>query len=117
MSSAAFLSAVESRRSIYDLASSSPVSDDKIKEIVTLATAYVPSSFNVQSARAVILLKDEHRKLWEIADKALKQDLPGAYDALAPKLARFGSAYGTVCTRIPTLCRVRGPQNPLMMIM
>lgn len=92
----AFLSAVEARRSIYDLTDASPISDERIKEIVSLGIKNAPSSFNVQSTRAVLVLRGEHKKLWDIGDKALKEDLPAAYDALAPKVAGFRAAYGTV---------------------
>ena len=94
----AFLADIESRKTIYKLDSKSTISDERIHEIVNFAVKHVPSAFNVQSARAVILLMEQHQKLWDIGDKSLKAAMPeAAYQALAPKVAGFRAAYGSVC--------------------
>jgi nitroreductase len=93
-----FLSAISSRRSRYALTNKSPISDSQIEEIIAFAIKHVPSPFNVQSARAVILLREQHEKLWDIGDRALQEELPPAgYTALAPKVAGLRGAYGSVC--------------------
>ncbi|KAL1981295.1 hypothetical protein VTN96DRAFT_2788 [Rasamsonia emersonii] len=93
----AFLSAVEARRSLYKLTNKSPISDDRIHEIVATAIKHVPSTFNVQSARAVILLREQHEKLWDIGERVLREEMPPAvYASLAPKVAGLRAAYGTV---------------------
>jgi len=51
-----FFETIKNRRTYYAIGSDSPVSDDKIKEIVGNAVNLVPSAFNSQSARAVVLL-------------------------------------------------------------
>ena len=65
MSSSKVFDAVKSRRSYYQLEASSPIADDAIHEIVKEAVLHVPSSFNSQSTRVVVLLAGEHKKLWE----------------------------------------------------
>ena len=99
-SSASFeslVSAIETRRSIYTLKKESPVSNDRLTEIVQTAVKHSPSAFNVQSARAVILFGGDHEQLWSIADAQLKKAMPEpAYQALAPKVAGLKAAYGTV---------------------
>ena len=92
-----FFEAAKLRCSVYTLTNKSSISDERIKEIVESAVKHAPSSFNVQSARAVILLKEEHQKLWDIGDTMIKRVMPDqAYQALAPRVAGFRAAYGSV---------------------
>lgn len=72
INAASFLELVKNRRTYYQLSASSPIPDSKITEIVSEALKHSPSSFNSQSTRVVVLLKEEHVKLWDIAKEALK---------------------------------------------
>lgn len=56
----------KARRTIYKLGKNSPVPDSKIEELVNAAILNVPSSFNTQSTRLLVLLHQEHEKLWDI---------------------------------------------------
>ncbi|KAG0647529.1 nitroreductase [Hyphodiscus hymeniophilus] len=95
--SAAFLEAVKNRRTVYQLKKESTISDSKIEEIVTEALLHVPSSFNSQSTRLVVLLKEEHDKLWQIAKDVLKAVVPAeSYASTEQRLSGFQGAYGTV---------------------
>ena len=67
---------VENRRSYYAIDKKSPVSDQEIREIVEHAVKYVPSAFNSQSARVVLLLGENHDKLWEITRETLRKIVP-----------------------------------------
>ncbi|GAD96954.1 conserved hypothetical protein [Paecilomyces variotii No. 5] len=97
MASDTFFAPISARRSIYSISAASPIPDSRIVEIVQQTVKHVPSAFNVQSARAVVLLKDEHQKFWGFADAAVKGVVPEAvYGVLAPKLAGFKAGYGTV---------------------
>lgn len=40
------------------------ISDHRIVDLVNSIAIHVPSPFGVLSARFIVLLKDEHRKLW-----------------------------------------------------
>ncbi|CRG86861.1 hypothetical protein PISL3812_03873 [Talaromyces islandicus] len=97
MASDPFFAAIEARRTIYALSASSPIPDERIVELVQKAIRHVPSSYNVQSARVVVILKEDHKKLWDFADVAIKETMPEAvYGFLAPRLAGFKAAYGSV---------------------
>merc|ERR1711977_155998 len=72
MSSKAFLETVKARRTYYALKKESTISDAKIQEIIKEAVLHVPSSFNSQSTRVVLLVKEEHDKLWDIAKETFK---------------------------------------------
>ena len=100
--SSSFLDTVKSRRTIYQLSKSSPIPDSKIQEIIKDAVLHVPSSFNSQSSRVVLLVKEEHDKLWEIAKSVLKGVVPAeGWAATEGKLNGFKAAYGTVCLPFP----------------
>ncbi|GES59459.1 putative nitroreductase HBN1 [Aspergillus terreus] len=63
----ALIDLAKNRRTIYKLGKDSPVPDAKIEELVNAAILHIPSSFNTQSTRLVVLLHREHEKLWDIA--------------------------------------------------
>ncbi len=92
-----FLEAIENRRTVYAFSKESPVSDERIKEIVGLAVKHSPSAFNSQSGKVVLLFGSEHEKLWEIALEALRKVVPA--ESFAPteeKIASFKAGHGTV---------------------
>jgi len=64
------------RSIIYALNKEAPISDKKIVDIVKQAVLYVPSSFNSQSARLVVLLKAEYDKFWDTTLELLKAMIP-----------------------------------------
>lgn len=90
--------ALKHRRSYYLISDRTPVSDEEIEAIVKLAVKYIPSAFNSQSARLVLLLKEEHRKLWQIVKDVLKKIVAApAYEVTEAKINKsFASGYGTV---------------------
>ncbi|KAJ5936018.1 hypothetical protein N7454_005316 [Penicillium verhagenii] len=97
------LELVKSRRTYYGLKAESPISDDAIESIVQDSVLHVPSSFNTQTSRVVLLLKEEHKKVWDIAISAMEGLVAAgaltqeAFEASTkPKLNAFREAYGTV---------------------
>ncbi len=92
-----YLKNIASRRTIYALSKDSTISNARIQEILTETIKHSPSSFNSQAGRAVLLLGDNHDKLWNMAEETVKTKLPPqAYDGLKPKLDGLKSGHGTV---------------------
>ncbi|WP_410511574.1 nitroreductase family protein [Paenibacillus sp. BR2-3] len=92
-----FFEAVKTRRSVYAIIKESPVSDAKIQEIVEEAVLHSPTSFNSQTSRAVVLLGEQHDKLWDITTETLRKIVPAEqFEGTAQKLGSFKSGYGTV---------------------
>ena len=92
-----FFAAVEGRRTIYPLANESPISDERIKEIVAMAVKHAPSAFNSQTGRVVVVLKKEHVRLWESIMEVYKAMLPEErYNSAKERFDMFKAAYGTV---------------------
>lgn len=95
--SAAFFAALKNRRSYYPLSKTLPITVDKLQNVVGQAVQLVPSAFNSQTNRAVLLLGAEHDKLWDITSDALKAVVPAdAWEATGGKMAMFKGAAGTV---------------------
>ncbi|KAJ5896794.1 uncharacterized protein N7473_006193 [Penicillium subrubescens] len=97
------LELVKSRRTYYGLKAESPISDDAIESIVQDSVLHVPSSFNTQTSRVVLLLKEEHKKVWDIAIGAMEGLVAAGHvskemfeNHTKPKLDAFRAAYGTV---------------------
>ncbi|KAF7125539.1 hypothetical protein CNMCM5793_001778 [Aspergillus hiratsukae] len=97
------LELVKARRTYYGLKAESPISDDAIESIVQDAVLHVPSSFNTQTSRVVLLLKEEHQKLWDIAINIMEGLVAAGKvpkevfeNHTKPKLNGFRAGYGSV---------------------
>ncbi|MEC0091252.1 nitroreductase family protein [Paenibacillus macquariensis] len=92
-----FFEAIKNRRSVYVISKEPVVSDERIQEIVNEAVKHTPSSFNSQSARVVVLLGEQHDKLWNITENTLKTVVPAeSFAPTAEKMTLFRNGYGTV---------------------
>ena len=91
--------AIKDRRTYYQLQKISPVSDEEIQSIIEHVLLYAPSAFNSQSARMVVLLGNNHTKLWEITKEELKKvsKSEDAFKVTVEKVnTSFASGYGTI---------------------
>lgn len=92
-----FLAAIQGRRSIYSLSNEAVVSDERLRELIETAVAHVPSAFNSQTSRVVLLTGDSHKKLWDITLNQLKAIVPEAnFQPTKEKIASFAAGYGTI---------------------
>lgn len=92
-----FLEAVKARHSQYTLGNQNPIGDERVEEILRTTVQNVPSSFNAQSTRYVVLLKDEHRKLWNIVAEVLEPHIKEeTREKTEGRLKMFREAYGSV---------------------
>ncbi|KAK4191414.1 Nitroreductase-like protein [Podospora australis] len=92
-----FLAAVKNRRTIYTLDKNLPISTDRVQEIVQRLLQDIPSSFNSQSNRVLVLFGAEHDKFWDITTEILKGIVPEAqFASTAARLAGFRGGAGTV---------------------
>jgi len=92
-----FQEAVLNRRTNYALNDDVSIDPERIVGMVESLTQSVPSAFNMQSSRVVILLGEQHAKLWNIVKKALRKVVPAETFILTEeKVDGFAKAYGTV---------------------
>jgi predicted oxidoreductase (fatty acid repression mutant protein) len=94
----------KARRTIYQLGKNSPVPDSKIEELVNAAILNVPSAFNTQSTRLLVLLHREHERMWDIVIDVFQNlvktgKIPEQVwqNQTLPKLQGFKAGVGTVC--------------------
>ncbi|KAF3491630.1 nitroreductase [Arthroderma uncinatum] len=90
--------AIKNRGSRHLLSNDVEIPDERIQDIVRDAVLHSPTPFNCQSGRAVVLLKEEHKKFWDIAhDVAKASHAPPIFEkAFAPRIKMFRAAYGTI---------------------
>lgn len=88
----------QNRRSVYALGKNLPISEQDALEIIDNAVKHSPSAFNSQTAHAVVLLGENHQKLWDITFGELEKFLPNeeAKAATKGKIDSFTAAYGTI---------------------
>lgn len=92
-----FYEAIKDRRTYYAISKDSPVSDERIIEVVGGAVQAAPSAFNSQSARAVVLFGENHEKLWSIVKETLRKIVPAdSFAQTEQKIDSFAAGHGTV---------------------
>ena len=88
----------EKRRSIYALNDQLPVAKEEVVKLVEHAILHTPSSFNSQSTRIVVLFGDDHQKLWDMTEEALR-GIVGDEEKFTPtkqKIDGFKAGAGTI---------------------
>jgi hypothetical protein len=92
-----FFDAVKERRTYYQLNKEAPISDKQIIDIAEKAVLHVPSSFNSQSTRLVVLLNKDHETFWDYVLEVLKPLTPEEqFPSTEQKIGGFKAAKGTV---------------------
>ena len=92
-----FFTATKERRTFYKISNESPVADERIQEIISGAVKHAPSAFSSQSARGIVLLGEQHDKLWDITKETLKKIVPAEnFASTSDKINSFRNGYGTV---------------------
>ena len=91
------MDAICTRRTYYHLSKESPVTKQKITDLVALALKHTPSAFNMQSARCVILFGKNHDTMWDSVEKTLKTIVPKKdFPKTTEKINFFKEAFGTI---------------------
>ncbi len=90
--------AFAARRSHYAIDDKSPLSVAQLTEMVDYALLNVPSAFNSQSTRLVLLTGAQHKKLWSsITMDVLRAIVPAEHFApTEAKINGFAAGFGTV---------------------
>ncbi|MGX0401558.1 MULTISPECIES: nitroreductase family protein [Staphylococcus] len=93
-----FNDAMEQRRTIYNLESTISIDDSELEELIAHAVKHVPSAFNSQSTRIVLLLNDKNEKFWENTKEILKETMgpDRDFEPTRQKIDNFKHSYGTI---------------------
>lgn len=89
---------LKKRRSRYKLEKEIGVSDECIVKLLQETVKQVPSTFNSQSTRLVLLLGDSHSRFWQIVLKSIAGiTTPEAYEKSKQKIeTAFAGGHGTI---------------------
>jgi uncharacterized protein len=91
------LQAIRDRRTYYAIGGGAAAPEKETIELIQQAVLHVPSAFNSQSGRIVVLWGDAHKKLWDITEKTLRAIVPAEhFSTTAAKLASFAAGHGTI---------------------
>lgn len=94
------------RRSYYPLSKDLAITPARVQEVVKDLLDQIPSSFNSQSNRVVVLFGAEHEKLWDITTEILKAIVPAEqWESTAGRMAMFKGAAGSVRFFLPLFPR------------
>lgn len=93
-----FKEALKGRRTFYQIDNKSTLSDKEIRDIIRFAVEHVPSAFNSQTTRVVLLTGKAHEKLWTIVKDTLRKLVPAdAFSKTEQKIdGSFSCGYGTI---------------------
>lgn len=92
-----YFDAVKDRRTFYALSSETTVPKERITEIIEHAVKYVPSAFNSQSQKVVVLFGENHKKVWNITMETLRKIVPAEnFAQTEAKIQSFANAYATI---------------------
>jgi len=87
----------QKRRTQYALGRNLTHEQQQITQLIQHAVREVPSSFNSQPNRAVILYGEQSLRFWDLVKEALRPLVPAdAFSTTANKLASFAAGVGTV---------------------
>jgi predicted oxidoreductase (fatty acid repression mutant protein) len=88
---------LKNRRSVYALGKNSTISAEEIVALVKETTDFVPSAFNGQSQRAVVLSGEAHTAFWAIVMETLRKIVPAAaFAKTEAKIKGFAAGEGTI---------------------
>tara|TARA_Y100001951_G_scaffold101807_1_gene107344 strand:- start:37335 stop:37922 length:588 start_codon:yes stop_codon:yes gene_type:complete len=91
------LDALKNRRSQYALGRDLPISTEAVDALVREAIRQAPSSFNSQSARAVILFGEQSEKLWSTVKETLRGIVAAEdFASTEARIDGFADGAGTV---------------------
>ena len=93
-----YLQALQSRRSNYDLSTTSSLSDNELEKLLADALLLSPTGFNSQSGRIVLLLKEKHELFWNLVIQGIEKEIGNtpAFAQSQAKIAKLRNSYGTI---------------------
>ncbi|KMK76898.1 nitroreductase family protein [Alkalihalobacillus pseudalcaliphilus] len=92
-----FLDSLEQRRTIRIVRNETPISNEKITEIVSKVVKHSPTAFHSQSSTVAILFEEQHKQFWQGVKDLLQEKLSTEqFEVTNKKLSGFQSGYGTI---------------------
>lgn len=92
-----YLNAVLKRRSMYMINSETTLPDEELAEKIRLLVKNLPTAYNMQSTRVVVLFEKQHQKLWDIVLNTLEKQVSAErFPKTQAKIKTFAAGHGTI---------------------
>lgn len=92
-----FMDEIKNRRSVYAIDNTVVASYEAIEAQLRDAITHVPTAFNSQSGRVILLREADHHRLWNQVKAVLQSILPAdQYPASEARINGFDAGYGTI---------------------
>ena len=93
-----FKEAIKNRRTFYQIDNKSTLSEKELLDLIRFAVEHVPSAFNSQTTRVVLLTGEAHPKFGNIVKNTLRKQIPAeAFVKTEQKIdGSFACGYGTI---------------------
>ena len=92
-----YIELLKKRRSVYKLSNDIPYKDEEIEKIIAEVLVESPTGYNMQSSKIIVLMNEEHRKLWDIEKDVLRAIVkPEHFQLTEDKIEMFKQAKGTI---------------------
>lgn len=92
-----YIDTLKKRRSVYNLNNNITISEDTLINNVEQILLESPTAFHMQSPYLLILMNEEHKKLWNITTNTLKKIVPAdKFKSTQDKMDMFSKAKGTI---------------------
>lgn len=92
-----FLDALKNRRSVYDISKENILSNEEIYSLVDEIVEFLPSPYNSQTGRFVILTDENNQEFWQIVLNTLKGlTSEKRFPATKEKIDAFANSQGTI---------------------
>ena len=102
-----FVEQLKKRRSVYGISADIPVTDDELDTMLREIIKAVPSAYNMQSQRMVLLLGEKHARLWQIVLESIRLKTGSVSDRTEKKMATFAAGHGSILFFDDTATRKR----------
>ncbi|MDL2214189.1 nitroreductase family protein [Clostridia bacterium OttesenSCG-928-O13] len=93
-----FMDALLKRRSVYGISSENTLPDDELKALLGDIIKNLPTAYNMQGTRMVLLLGQNHLDFWnDIVLETLRgKTTPDKFPRTQSKIAGFAAGHGTI---------------------
>ncbi len=92
-----YIDTLKKRRSVYNLNNNLTIPEDTLIQNIEQILLESPTAFHMQSPYILILMNEEHEKLWSITTNVLKQIVPSdKFKSTQDKMDMFSKAKGTI---------------------
>ena len=98
--SASVYDGMKLRQTVFYIAPHITIPDERVRKLVANAFHFAPRCISIRYARGLVLLGDEHKKLWDLTLEVARSSVPHSrLGFIERQVELFRKGYGTVSLR------------------